>query len=183
MTPGKLREELGGARERLLRAIAGVTEEQFKRRPPAAEGEAAWSIAEVLSHLLAIERLWAGRITVALSDPEREITPSPPEAHEAGARAGARAPAPQLIHGLLAARREVGKALDRIEADGGSGLALTVWHPRLAEKLSVEWMFEKIAGHEREHVEQVEALRPLVGAKPRPEASPEPAEGPLEHAV
>ena len=52
-TVDDLRQELASSRERLLAAIAGVSEEQFKRRPVAVDGEPrSWSMAKVLAHLL-----------------------------------------------------------------------------------------------------------------------------------
>ena len=103
---------MAASRERLLEAIRGVTEEQFKRRP----AEGGWCIAEVLAHQLASEKLRAERVRLALRQDGIEITPSDPEAHEAQARAGRIAPVPQLIHGLLAARREIEGLLTRSRA-------------------------------------------------------------------
>src|SRR5690606_2237867 len=56
--------ELQASRERLLAVVAGVTEEQFKRRPPVEDIPVAgdWSIAEVLAHLLAAEQREGARI-------------------------------------------------------------------------------------------------------------------------
>jgi len=165
MTPEELKQGLEAARQRLLRALAGVTEEQFKRRPPVASGdEEPWSIAEVLSHLLASERLWCARIALALDKDGSAVTPSPPEAHAAGARAGRSVPVPQIIHGLLASRREADLLIDRAATMEG-GLARAVWHSRLEARLTIEWMLqEKVIDHEQEHGAQIESLRPLVGA-------------------
>ena len=166
MTLAELHAGLAAAHDRLTGAISGVTEEQFKRRPAATAADPdPWCIAELLAHLMATERLWAGRIALALREERATVTPSAPEAHEEGARAGRRAPVPQLIHGLLAARREVEKSLEVIDE---SALRRSVWHPRLNESLTVEWMVrEKVIGHANEHAEQVERLRSLVGAAPR----------------
>ncbi len=161
MTSEDLRRALEEARGRLLAAISGVTEEQFKRRPP---GE-TWSIAEVLSHLLQTERLWCGRARLALERDSASIEPSAPEAHEEGARAGRSAPVPQLIHGLLATRRDAEMLIDRAAGMTENGLHRSAWHPRLGQDLTVEWMIaEKLVAHEEEHAAQIEALRPVVGA-------------------
>ena len=45
-----------GARASLLSELAGVSEEQAWWRPPSGEGEAAWSIAEVVEHVLTYTR-------------------------------------------------------------------------------------------------------------------------------
>ena len=166
MSVEELKQELAASRARLLRAIAGVSEEQFKRRPPAGpEGAQEWCIAEVLAHLLASERLACERISLALREDGAAVTPSPPEAHETAARSGRLAPVPQLIHGLLAARRELERLL---EAAGGleDGLERSVTHP-VRGRQTVAWMArEKVMAHEEEHVGQIEALRAAVGAPP-----------------
>ncbi len=171
-TASELRERLNAAQERLTRALHGVTEEQFKRRPPPTpDDRSPWCIAEVLAHVLFIEQLWDRRIDQALSDDGTAITPSPEEAHEEGARRGRHAPVPLLIHGLLGARHETEKLLDRGQAEDGGLKPNTLWHPRLQETLDLPWMFAKIAGHFEEHCPHVEALRELAGARPVSEAA------------
>ncbi|HEX5367818.1 MAG TPA: DinB family protein, partial [Dehalococcoidia bacterium] len=121
-------------------------------------GEVQWSIAEVLAHLLQQERLRAERIGVALREDGVGITPSDPEAYREGARAGRVAPVPQLIHGLLASRRQIERLLDEAEALQ-DGLERGVQHPLMGRQ-TVAWMLrEKVIEHEREHVEQIEALK------------------------
>ena len=155
-----IRSRLAASRARLLRAIEGVTEEQFRRRP---EVEGAWSISEVLAHLLHSERVFAARIRLALEKDGATIEPAPAEAREAAVRAGRRAPVPQLIHGLLASRRELELLLDRAEALAG-GLDRAVVH-RERGRETVRWMLDgAVGGHELEHVQQIEALRELAGA-------------------
>ena len=164
-----LRRDLAASRERLLSAIAGVSEEQFKRRTPPPSPlslrgdvekaqEPQWSIAEVLAHLLQQEKLRADRIAVALREDGAAITPSDPEAHREGARAGRVAPVPQLIHGLLASRRQIEKLLDQAEALP-DGLERGVLHP-VEGRQTVAWMLrEKVIEHEQEHVAQIAALK------------------------
>ena len=163
-----LREQLQDSRSRLLRAISQVTEEQFKRRPPATSDDPSpWCIAEVLSHLLWTDNLWLKRIQLALDEEKATLTPSPPEAHDASIRAGRSSPVPQIIHGLIAARRQADRLLERAESLGETSLTRTAWHPRLEQDLSVEWMVrEKLHAHEMEHSGQIERLRVLVGAAP-----------------
>jgi uncharacterized damage-inducible protein DinB len=164
-SPAELQTALTASRQRLLRAISGVGEEQFKRRPAAAGAEPGWCIAEVLAHLLASERLRAERIALALGRDGSPIVPLDPQAQQAEARTGRHAPVPQLIHGLLAVRREVEKLLQRAERIEG-GLDRAVLHPT-AGRQSVGWMIEAmIVQHEAEHAAQIEALREQVGAPP-----------------
>jgi hypothetical protein len=155
-----LRRDLQAGRERLLAVVSGVTEQEFKRRPPSeskADGP-TWCIAEVLAHLLQQEKLRAARISTALDHDGAAITPSTDEEHYEAVRAGRASPVPQLIHGLLASRREIDKLLDRAEAMD-SGLDRAVQHPNLGRQ-TVEWMLrEKVIAHEEEHAQQIEAIK------------------------
>ncbi len=165
-TAVELRESLTASRQRLLHAISGVGEEQFKRRPATDDGaEPGWCIAEVLAHLLATEHLRAGRIAAALEQDGAEIEPSDPEAQQREARAGRHAPVPQLIHGLLAVRREIELLLQRA-ANSENGLQRAVVHPRLGRQAVESMISEGIVAHETEHAIQIEALREQVGAPP-----------------
>ena len=170
-----IKEQLAGTRRRLLRAIEGVTEEQFRRRPDVTPSDASpWCIAEVLAHLLAYERIEAERIALALERDGAEIVPSPPEWHDETARAGRRVPVPQIIHGLLASRRAIEQLLERAAGTEGS-LDRAVTHPR-RDRDTIRWMArEKLIDHEAEHAAQIEALRPAVGAPPLLEPGPAPA--------
>ena len=58
MTVHDLRAELGDSRERMLAAITGLAEEQFRYTPTGGDG---WCIAAHLAHLLRIERVYAER--------------------------------------------------------------------------------------------------------------------------
>ena len=158
-----LRTSLASGRERLLQSIAGVSEEQFKKRPPVAGGDSAptWCIAEVLAHLLQQERLRAERIAQALERDGVTSVPSADEVHYEAARAGRGAPVPQLIHGLLASRRELERLLDRTAALE-AGLERATIHPRLGRQ-SIAWILrEKVIAHEAEHVAQIEAIKTVL---------------------
>jgi uncharacterized damage-inducible protein DinB len=162
----QVRKRLEEGQERLFLLLSGVTEEQFKRRPPPSADDAApWSIAEIVAHILSTERLWAARIADALANDGAEITPSPPEAHEDGARTGRQVPVPQLIHGLLGSRRQVVKLLETATEADDSLKRNSLRHPRLGQ-LDLAWMFAKIADHTIEHAGQVEAARQAAGARP-----------------
>jgi uncharacterized damage-inducible protein DinB len=161
MAAPPLTAALAAERERLLRAIAGVSEQQFKQRPaPSARDPQPWSIAEVLAHVLDTELTWTRRMVRALEAPESAISPSDAAARDAAARAGRGAPVPQLIHGLLAARRELERLVDHAAAE--AALQRAVLHPERG-RLSLEWMAQYCAGHEREHVAQIEAIRGALG--------------------
>jgi DinB superfamily len=155
----ELRQGLVDVRTRLLETIAGVSEEQFKKRPPGEPGTPAnWCIAEVLAHLLQQEKLRSARITQALEQDGASVTPGTDEEHFEAARAGRASPVPQLIHGLLASRREVERLLDETGAIEG-GLERTTTHPRHGAQ-SVGWILRaQVIDHEAEHVAQIEAIK------------------------
>jgi hypothetical protein len=164
----ELKQGLVESRARLLQALSGVTEEQFKRRPPTEAGEPAfWSIAEVLAYLLASDRLSNQRIALALEEDGAAIASSEPEDVEAMARAGRLAPVPQLIHGLLAARRE----LELLLGQAGSlqdGLERVFLHPQLGRRSVATTVREQVLERENQRVAQIEVLRSQVGAASRP---------------
>ena len=166
MTPSQdLKLELVAVRERLLAAIAGVNEEQFKRRPQAAGDDKPWCIAEVLGHLLQQERLRGERITKALAKNGATVEPVLPEEQDRGAQAGRVAPVPQLIHGLLASRREIERSLDEAVLLP-NGLARYVVIPGAGDA-SIEAMLRQgVIEHEAEHVAQILSIRAAVGATP-----------------
>jgi hypothetical protein len=155
----ELRQQLTSAREQLLAAIAGVTEEQLKRRPaPGSGGEAEWCIAEVLAHLLYSERMQAERIDAAIRQDGATITPPAPDAGIEAARAGRISPVPQLIHGLLAVRRQIETSLDGTDLASGI-LQRGINHP-LQGRQTIEYMLqERVLAHELEHIAQIESLK------------------------
>jgi len=155
-----LRRELQAGRERLFAVVSGVTEQEFKRRPPTEPGAdgPVWCIAEVLAHLLQQEKLRVERIAAALEQDGATITPSNDEEHYEAARAGRASPVPQLIHGLLASRRAIEKLLEGATAIDG-GLERSVIHPKLGRQ-TIAWMLrEKVIAHEEEHAQQIEAIK------------------------
>jgi uncharacterized damage-inducible protein DinB len=184
-TAASLRDDLITGRARLLAVVAGVSEEQFKRRPEAPppshsltsgmglnpeanaaaeirSSERLWSIAEVLAHLLYSHKLRAERIALALDQDGIEIVPSDPALHEETARAGRLAPVPQLIHGLLAVNREVDRLLEGA-SQLENGLERCVVHPQQGRQ-SIAWMLrEKIIEHEVDHMAQIESIKTVLG--------------------
>ncbi len=160
----QLRRELTDSRESLLQAISGVSEQQFKRRPESTpEDNQPWCIAEVLTHLLLDEQVWTARIAIALASDGAEVLPTDREEQSANVRAGRLAPVPQIIHGLLAARRDLDKLLAQVEQRDG-GLGLSVHQPERGV-LTIDWMVRKVIGHETEHVSHIEAIKESMAAE------------------
>jgi hypothetical protein len=84
------------------------------------------------------------------------------EAREEDARRGRMAPVPQLVHGLLASRRQIELLLDQAEALQ-EGTRRYVLHPEDG-RLTVEWMVrEKVIGNEASCAARIEALRDAMG--------------------
>jgi hypothetical protein len=157
-----LRRDLSVGREHLFAAIAGVSEEQFKRRPPAVEGTTNWSIAEILAHLLYSERLWGTGIALALTQDGVKVQAGALEAREEDAKRGRMSPVPQLVHGLLASRRQVELLLDQA-ASLEDGLQRYVLHPSDG-RLTVEWIVrERVIAQEAAYVARIQALRVEMG--------------------
>jgi hypothetical protein len=112
----------------------------------------------VLAHLLDFEKLYAGRIAQALRQPGSPLAPSDAAQHDAAARAGRVAPVPQLIHGLLASRRQLERLLDeagRIE----EGIGRFVVHAARGPLTIADMVRRYGIEHEAEHAAQIEALR------------------------
>ena len=165
-----LLDDLRASREHLLAVVAGVSEEQFKRRPaftpapapsqPAERGEPTagdWSIAEVLAHLLASEQRLCVRLEASLrgeNPPEPALSE---EERSMEARLGRTVPVPQVIHGLLAARRRLERAL------GGEDGAMATPGPDLTPEAMALVRADVIA-HEAEHRQQIEAVKQVLGA-------------------
>lgn len=155
-----IRSSLAASRARLLETISGVTEEQFKRRPV----EGGRCIAELLALQLVSEKLRAERIRMALGQDGVAVEPSDPEAQAQVARAGRIAPVPQLIHGLLAARRELERLLDDAAAVEG-GLQRAVVHPRGGRQTVASLFSRQVAAQEHAFIDEIEALKALVSVQ------------------
>jgi hypothetical protein len=164
-----LRQRLGESRERLLRVISGVTEQQFKQRPPAtADDPRPWCIAEVLAHLLLTEEAWTRCIEAALAEDGAEVLAPSAASLDDQARARRMAPVPQLIHGLLAARRELERQIGRAAE---ATAERSVRHSELGV-LTVKAIAGRCADDELAHAARIEALRLTVGAKSMDNAGP-----------
>ena len=161
--------DLRASRERLFAVLAGVSEEQFKRRPPVYAVSAAgdWSIAEVLAHLLAAEQRLCARLEAQLAGeapPPGAVTDG--ERH-AEARLGRTVPVPQIIHGLLAARRRLEGALSAIEArwTAPAEPAQPKRPPYVAPDAIAALLQHEAIAHEQEHTAQIEAVKAVLPAR------------------
>jgi hypothetical protein len=148
-TAAELRSALDTSRARLFGTIRGLSEEQFRHVP----GGASWCIATHLSHLLRIERVFLERARVALVEDEPTV-PSTRTANDDDLGLAQRLAVPQVVHGMLNARRELLALLDRC---GDDGLSRTILHERLG-RMTVRDIAVKMAAHEEEHSQEVLSL-------------------------
>lgn len=152
----QLRSDLQRSRALLFDSLRGLSEEQFRY-----EDDGAWSIAAHLAHLLRCERLWAERARRAL-DEDEPFVHSTGTVNEDDPALAAHMAVPQILHGMVAARRDIEGVLD----EGERGLERAIRHERLG-RMTVRDMLVKVAGHEPEHAADVARL-----AKAAPQTGP-----------
>jgi len=148
----QLRSDLQRSRALLFDALRGLSEEQFRHEP----GD-AWNIATHLAHLLRCERLWAERARRALDEDEPSVH-STRAVNDDDPSLAARMAVPQILHGMVAARRDLERVLDDA---GDAGLHRAVRHERLG-RMTVLDMAVKVAGHEAEHGPEVARLAQMA---------------------
>ncbi len=139
-------------------AITGLDDSAFRAR--AASGE--WTAAEVLAHLLATERILADRAHVVLAQDNPFFASMTDEERSEHAGSAQRKPVPQIVHGLLAQRRDVLRLLEPLTAQQ---LARPYRHERRGD-LTEASLFARMAEHESEHAGQIVLLR--SAGKPSP---------------
>jgi uncharacterized damage-inducible protein DinB len=143
-----LRAGLHESRERLFTAIRGLTEEQFRFTP----NSEPWNIASHLSHLLRIERVFAGRGALALRE-DAPFCPSTAIVNDDDPALAQHLAVPQMIHGMQASRRDIEALLDA----GDEALQRAIVHERIG-RMTVEQIVRKMADHEHEHTVQIASL-------------------------
>jgi uncharacterized damage-inducible protein DinB len=158
MNATELTERLERSRAALMEAIAGMDEESFRRRTLSGE----WCAAEALAHLLAHEQRILFLIRTALTEDNPEVQSRGEQAHVDGAKAAQRMLVPQIVHGLLAQRRETLQLLASLSPEQ---LARTLQHSRLGE-MSVRALLRKVVDHETEHAAQIASIRMEAAGTP-----------------
>jgi len=142
---------LEASRRSLMEAIAGLDEEGFRARRAAGE----WTAAEVLTHLLITEQRSLGRAQTALAQDNPSFPWISDEEVAEETRVAQRLPVPQIVHGLLAQRRDVVRLCESLSPEQ---LGRRYRHERRVE-LTVGWLFGRMAEHEIEHAQQIRAAR------------------------
>jgi hypothetical protein len=152
MSADDMKRRLDASRMAVMDAIAGMTEQEFRTRSRVGE----WAVAEVLAHLLATERILTERARNALTKDGYVATRVTEEEPDEQARGMAkRLHVPQILHGLLAQRRDTVRLLAPLTPES---LARTFRHPRFGEQ-NVAGLFQHLGDHDEEHAKQITALR------------------------
>jgi DinB superfamily len=162
-------EKLGKAQFGMLRAADAVSCEQWKTRP----AEKVWSAAELIGHVMTIERAVLGTADRYMQSPPRHF-PMIRRVHLPVALAELRlfrvkTPIPldpALVREkeeMLAELREVReRTLAFIDETQGRDLSVYRWpHPYLGVLNVYDWM-EMIAGHEVRHTKQMREIAARV---------------------
>jgi uncharacterized damage-inducible protein DinB len=155
----ELGTRLEASREALMEAISGLDEEGFRARP--APGE--WSPAETLAHLLLDETKLLEYARAAAEGDTIAVPRATEDERDRQAREAARMPVPQIIHGLLATRRDTTALLERLTDEQ---LGTAVQHPAYGEA-PLGRLFQHMAEQEEEHANQIRTIRQRTARNPR----------------
>ncbi|HXH20907.1 MAG TPA: DinB family protein [Dehalococcoidia bacterium] len=156
-TFAELRPAVEEGRNALYAALDGIGEEQARFKPPGGEGEDAWSIHEVLRHVIQGKEGVALRVrALALGDPARGSTP--------GRLVGrADASLADLVRDLQAADFALEHAVGSVE--GRERLDTTAPHAFFGELNCRAWfLFQRI--HDLDHARQIEKIKAMPGFPP-----------------
>lgn len=138
------------ARASLLAEFVDVAEELAVHKPESGEGEDAWSILQVLQHVLTYTR----NVTAIVEGTARgqTIVKDPPGAiHDVGASS-----LRQLLAATVAASAELAGVTERLPVE--PDLSVTVDHPSFGPFNSREW-FLFLSVHDDVHRQQIAALK------------------------
>jgi len=146
-------QRLAAARAELVGAAFGLTEAQARWRPPHGEGEEAWSIAEVLRHLItATPNITAIIEATAHGRTERKDPP--------GAIAAPAAPLDELHAQLVAVSEHLLSVGRRIPAEPNR--TITVDHAFFGPLPALAWpLFQAV--HDGLHTEQIKSIKGSAG--------------------
>ncbi len=164
-TVSRLRSDLRTSRDGLFAAIRGLTEEQFRHVP---QGE-TWCIAAHLAHLLRVERIFTERVHAALAEDEPFVKGGAALGNDDDPGLSQRLAVPQIIHGMLNARRDLEVALDACD---DAVLDLRAIRHETRGRMTLEAMVVKMAQHEDEH--RLEIAKLVKQAPPSARVRPAP---------
>ena len=132
-------------------AVAGLDELTLRRKP--APGK--WSILEILGHLADIEVVYGYRLRQMLADKEPAIAPI--EQDDWARNLGYLEATPgELLEAYQPARRANLRLLRRLKP---ADLEKGAFHPELKRKVTVGDLIGMMAGHDPNHLGQIERLK------------------------
>lgn len=143
--------QLDASRTTLMDAVAGLDEDGFR----SSSDTGGWTAAEVLAHLLEMERVVMSWAQEAIIADDVAVKPISDDERCEQASSARRMAVPQLIHGLLARRRDTARFLEGLS---GLELARPLLHPDWGS-LTVAKLFQCAAEHEEAHATQIKALQ------------------------
>ncbi len=141
-----------------MAAITGLDDSALRART----SSGAWTPAELLAHLLSTERIFIERARKTVEQDNYIVTPVGGDVREEHLRMAKRMPVPQIVHGLLAQRRDTLQFVESLSADD---LARTLSHPVRGQQTAL-WQIEHTIEHELEHAEEIRARR-AAAAEPQ----------------
>ncbi|MFQ5777542.1 MAG: DinB family protein [Terriglobia bacterium] len=144
-------EELEKNPERVAAAVAGLDDSVLRFKP--APGK--WSILEILAHLADAELIWGYRIRQAIADKEPAFAPIDQDAWARNLGYTEASPAEWLA--LYQTNRRANlRLLRRLSL---ADLAKGGFHPELNRKFTLAETIERLAGHDPNHLGQIERLK------------------------
>ncbi len=154
MTAAELNEKLRAMETGpscIVAAVAGVAEATLHRKPAPDK----WCILEILGHLADIEVLYGYRLRQMLADKEPVIAPI--EQDDWARNLGYLEASPaELLEAYQAARRANLRLLRRMKP---ADLEKGAFHPERKRKVTVEELITMMAGHDPNHLGQIERLK------------------------
>ncbi len=138
-------------------AVAGLDERTLRFKPEPNE----WCVLEVLSHLADVEIIYGYRMRQVIAD--RAPTFGPIEPEDWARNLGYTEVAPEEA---LTLYRTVRRANLRLLRRLGAGdLVKGGFHPELNRQVTLGELIERLAGHDPNHLGQIEALKRSAGAR------------------
>ena len=148
-------DHLGRARGELLRQADGLDDAGLRTRP----ADDAWSVIEVLAHLVAVDEHWLGEALAIRANPAHTFIPFDDDRWKATHRQVRERPLAEILDDLDRSHTAVRRALAQLSP---ADLARAGRHPR-GTPYTVRAVFERYLAHDRAHAEQIAAIRAQLG--------------------
>jgi uncharacterized damage-inducible protein DinB len=151
LTASQLSARLQTSRAELMAAITGLDDTALRARTTSG----VWTPVQLLAHLLSTERIFIERARKTVEQDHYVVTPVSGDVREEHLGMAKRMPVPQIVHGLLAQRRDT---LQFVESLTRNDLERKLSHPVRGEQTAL-WQIEHVIEHEQEHAQEIRARR------------------------